>query len=387
MIVGRDTDKDKPKPEPQPKPSSDVPTAEEMGGAGGSTGGSGKVKIKSSSKSAGAGRGAETISDFLPVDEAKNLIQKYLATNNVKGYNEIIRAIGPGYTKRQYESIWREAVDWAVLNNTTPFQAIKSPNFDFGVLQDYRKSGGAGGYVPTASVRQFTPSQAKNTATEVFRAFLQRNPTKQELDEFTRDLNAAAARNPVTTVSKVVNGKVVTTTSGEFDVASWARGYVSARFKGETDSLATRSREELLSTAKSYGVNMGDAWYQRAGNQIMKGQDPEKYIDDIRKTAASRYVAFADRILAGDTLQEIASPYINAYASVLELNPFDIDVMDTTIQQALLNTDDAGQNKPINLFQFEQNLKKDPRWQQTRNAQQTYSGLATKILQDFGLMG
>jgi len=364
----------------------DMPSRDEVGGTG-TTGGTGKVKIRSTTQSVGAGRGAETTFEYLTVDEAKNLIQKSLATNDVKTYNEIIRAIGPGYTKRQYESIWREAVDWAAWNNTTPFQAIKSPNFDVGVLQDYKPSGGDGQYRPTASVRQFTPSQAKTAAVEAFRAYLQRNPTKQELDEFTRDLNAAAARNPVTTVSKIVDGKVQTTTSGEFDVASWTRGYISARFKGEADSLATRSREELVSTAKSYGINMGDAWYQKAGNQIMKGQDPEKYLDDIRKTAASRYSAFADRLLAGDTLEEIASPYINAYASVLELNPYDIDVMDTTIQQALLNTDESGQNKPINLFQFEQNLKKDPRWQQTRNAQQTYSGLATRILQDFGLLG
>jgi hypothetical protein len=321
------------------------------------------------------------------VSEAKDLIDSSLATGDNATFNKIVNSIGPGYSMNQYRAIWNRAVDWAVYSKKTPFEILKSDNFQAGVLGSYKPSGGAKEYTPTASIRQYTPSQAKNVAAEVFRAYLQRNPTKQELDEFTKDLNAAAARNPVTTVTKLVDGKAVTTTSGEFDVASWARGYVSARFKGETDSLATRSREDLLKTAKAYGVNMGDAWYTRAGNQIMKGQDPEKYLDDIRKTAASRYAAFADRILAGDTLEQIASPYINAYASILELNPFEIDVMDTTIQQALLNTDDGGQNKPINLFQFEQNLKKDPRWQQTKNAQQTYSGLATKILQDFGLMG
>jgi hypothetical protein len=360
----------------------DVPKKEEISGL------EGEVILEYGFTPTGPkGRPKRAATKTVSAEQAKNLLRISLATEDNATYNKIISAIGPGYTQRQYESIWRQAVDWAVWNKTTPYEAIKSANFDVGVLQYYAPKDKTREYIPTASVRQYTPSQAKNTATEIFRAYLQRNPTKQELDEFTKDLNAAAARNPVTTVTKLVNGKAVTTTSGEFDVASWARGYVSARFKGETDSLATRSREDLLKTAKSYGVNMGDAWYTRAGNQIMKGQDPNKYIDDIRKTAASRYTAFADRILAGDTLEQIASPYINAYAGILELNPFEIDVMDTTIQQALLNTDDSGQNKPINLFQFEQNLKKDPRWQQTKNAQQTYSGLATKILQDFGLMG
>ena len=318
--------------------------------------------------------------------EAKNLIDFSLATGDNATFNKIVNAIGPGYSIPQYKAIWSRAIDWATYSKKNPFDVIKADNFKAGVLGSY--GGGQGkGYTPTASVRQYSPTEAKNTAVEAFRAYLQRNPTNQELAEFTKDLNAAAARNPTETVTKIVGGKAVTTTKGGFDVGSWARGYISARYKNETDSLATRSREDLLNTAKAYGVNMGDAWYQRAGNQIMKGQDPEKYLDDIRKAAASRYTAFADRILAGDTLEQIASPYLQSYASTLELNPYDLDVMDPTIQQALLNTDDAGQNKPINLFEFERNLKKDPRWQQTRNAQQQYSGLATRILQDFGLLG
>lgn len=330
---------------------------------------------------------AKRVPSKVSVTDAKNLLEKSLATNDAATYNKIISAIGPGYTPRQYEAIWGRAVDWAALSNKTPYEAIQSDNFKVGVLSGYKPSGGPKEYMPTASVRQYEGQQAKNIAVEAFRAYLQRNPTKQELSEFIQDLNSAAARNPTVTTSKIVNGKVVSTTKGQFDEASWARGYLSARFKGETDSLATRSRQDLLNTAKSYGVNMGDAWYQRAGNQIMKGQDPERYLDDIRKAAASRYSAFADRILAGATVEEIASPYLQSYASTLELNPYDLDVMDPTIQQALLNTDDAGQNRPINLFEFERNLKKDPRWQQTRNAQQQYSGLATRILQDFGLLG
>lgn len=324
----------------------------------------------------------------LPISDAKNLLDVSLATGDNATFNKIVNSIGPGFTISQYRAIWGRAVDWAVYSKKNPYDVIKSPNFKIGVLGSYGAGGkGKTGYTPTESVRQYSQVEARNVATEIFRGFLQRNPTKQEIEEFTKDLNAAAARNPTTTVTKIVKGKAVTTTKGGFDIESWARGYVSARYKDETDSLANRSREELLATAKSFGVNMGDAWYQRAGIDIMKGGDASKYVDEIRQTAASRYTAFADRILGGATLEQIASPYINAYSSVLELNPYDIDVMDPTIQQALLNTDEAGANKPINLFQFEQNLKRDPRWQQTKNAQQQYSGLATRILQDFGLMG
>lgn len=373
----------------KPPVNNDMPSEDDIRnrlGSGDGTGSGQKIVI-GVGKPTGRKNVTQRTFEEYTVDAAKDLIDSSLATGDNATFNQIIKAIGPGYTMNQYKAIWSRAVDWAAFGGTDPFNVLKTNNFKLGVLSGYKPGGSGRGYTPTASVRQYSPTEAKNTAVEAFRAYLQRNPTNQELAEFTKDLNAAAARNPTETITKIVGGKAVTTTKGGFDVGSWARGYISARYKNETDSLATRSREDLLNTAKAYGVNMGDAWYQRAGNQIMKGQDPEKYIDDIRKAAASRYTAFADRILAGDTLEQIASPYLQSYASTLELNPYDLDVMDPTIQQALLNTDDAGQNRPINLFEFERNLKKDPRWQQTRNAQQQYSGLATRILQDFGLLG
>lgn len=349
------------------------------------------VKIKSGSQYEGAGRGASIVGqpvyENIEISAAKDILDKAFITGDSSTFNQIIKNIGPGYTLNQYRAIWSKAVDLASLSNSDPYDVLKNNNFRDGIIGSYKPAGAGKTYTPTESVKQYTPTEGRNTAVEVFQSYLQRNPTKQEIEDFTKAINSAAIKNPVTTISKKVNGKVQTITTGGFDAKAWAQGYVSARFADEGDSVAQRQTNELRSIAKQYGVNMGDNWYSSAGVNVMRGQDPERYINDIKEQSASRYRAYADRIKAGDTLERIASPYINAYANLLEINPYDVDVFDNTIQQALLSTDEKGNNVPRNLFQFELDLKKDPRWLNTKNAQQTYSGLASKILGDFGLMG
>lgn len=349
------------------------------------------VKIKSGTQYEGAGRGASIVGqpvyENIEISAAKDILDKAFITGDSSTFNQIIKNIGPGYTLNQYRAIWSKAVDLASLSNGDPYDVLKNNNFRDGIIGSYKPAGAGKTYTPTESVKQYTPTEGRNTAVEVFQSYLQRNPTKQEIEDFTKAINSAAIKNPVTTISKKVNGKVQTITTGGFDAKAWAQGYVSARFADEGDSVAQRQTNELRSIAKQYGVNMGDNWYSSAGVNVMRGQDPERYINDIKEQSASRYRAYADRIKAGDTLERIASPYINAYANLLEINPYDVDVFDNTIQQALLSTDEKGNNVPRNLFQFELDLKKDPRWLNTKNAQQTYSGLASKILGDFGLMG
>jgi hypothetical protein len=38
------------------------------------------------------------------------------------------------------------------------------------------------------------------------------------------------------------------------------------------------------------------------------------------------------------------------------------------------------------LWEFQQQLRQDPRWNYTRNAQDSLMGTARKVLQDFGLV-
>ena len=102
--------------------------------------------------------------------------------------------------------------------------------------------------------------------------------------------------------------------------------------------------------------------------------------------AASKYPGLADRLKAGETLEGIADPYRQSYGTVLEVNPQTIALTDAKIQKALTSKDAAGKPTTQTIWQFEQDLRKDPRWLATKNAQDSLVGTTKSVLQSFGLV-
>lgn len=104
-----------------------------------------------------------------------------------------------------------------------------------------------------------------------------------------------------------------------------------------------------------------------------------------RSIAAEAFPAFRDRILAGENIKQIASPYAYAQSRLLEIPESSIDISDPTspIRKALIG--DGKTPKP--LWQFEQELFKDARWQYTSNARDTMDKITTDVLSRFGVMG
>lgn len=109
---------------------------------------------------------------------------------------------------------------------------------------------------------------------------------------------------------------------------------------------------------------------------------------NVRKNAASMWVQFADRINAGETLNNILYPYKQMMASVLEIDPETVDItkdgngIDPVLQKALFSASDP--KSVMNLTDFRKALKQDSRWQYTRNAQEEYAGLTTQLMRMFG---
>lgn len=103
------------------------------------------------------------------------------------------------------------------------------------------------------------------------------------------------------------------------------------------------------------------------------------------KAAESRYPALAVRFRAGETLKEIASPYLQSYAKTLEVPQSTIALTDPKVQAALMAKD--AKNKPVvrSIWEFEQDLRKDPRYMKTQQAQDQGMTMARQVLKDFGV--
>jgi hypothetical protein len=150
---------------------------------------------------------------------------------------------------------------------------------------------------------------------------------------------------------------------------------------------AATTVDSLKSTAAAYGIKYNDDFYRQATRSILDGSSTaDTFAKQIKELAKSRYPSYAEQIDAGLTPDKIASPYMQTMASILELNPNDVSLNDPTISKALTSINAEGKPTAMPLWQFEQQLKQDPRWRYTNNAQQELMGTGTAILRKFGLM-
>lgn len=143
------------------------------------------------------------------------------------------------------------------------------------------------------------------------------------------------------------------------------------------------SQVRALETA--YGVRLGDQWRANQVERVVKGNDTiEGVRSRVQELAMREYKAFADAIAGGQTVQDIADPYIQKMASLLELNPNDVSISNKLIQQALKQKTPDGKPAAMDLNDFENLLRQDSRWQYTKNAREEVSSVVAQIAQAFG---
>lgn len=154
---------------------------------------------------------------------------------------------------------------------------------------------------------------------------------------------------------------------------------------GDIGSMQSQIREN----AAAYGVQLGDQEIWSMSQKMVEGSlDQEGVLERVKQLAMSRFPGLADEIKKGLSVREAASSYVQTQGRILEVDPNQIDLAtDANLQKALQAKGPDG--KPVAggmpLWQYEESLKKDPRWLQTKNARSDMNGVASKVLKDFGL--
>ena len=110
--------------------------------------------------------------------------------------------------------------------------------------------------------------------------------------------------------------------------------------------------------------------------------DINRVAQDARMLAAQGQPQYVRNLLGqGYDLENIYAPYRQTMASVLEIQPDQIDLNDNTLRMAITDKGD------MNLYDFKKALRQDNRWQYTGAAKEEVSNAALKVLQDFGFQG
>ena len=144
---------------------------------------------------------------------------------------------------------------------------------------------------------------------------------------------------------------------------------------------------QLRSYAYAMGVTMSSKWYTDNARSVIRGVAAlQDYKDQILKQAKATYGQYSKQLDAGQTMADIASPYIQSMQTILEVPAGSLSLQDKTIKAALQYknpTTGASESKP--LWQFENDLRNDPRWKSTQNAQNSMMQVAHQVLSDFGV--
>jgi hypothetical protein len=159
----------------------------------------------------------------------------------------------------------------------------------------------------------------------------------------------------------------------------------SSGSSGTFDQAVTRLRDFALNN----GIDLTEDYIGKTSQQIATGQtNIDTVLGDLRDTHVARaYPGFAKQIMAGQDVRTIADPYIAKMANTLEVDPNTVSLSDPTLAKALQAVDDKGNPASVPLWQFDQMLKQDSRWQYTNNAWKDVGDQAMQIAQMFGLQG
>lgn len=213
----------------------------------------------------------------------------------------------------------------------------------------------------------------------------------QDWNSVKNDLVAQAAQLGATltgnTLTRAVNQVYRFGLKGQ-DITKLLSTYITEH-NGLMGGAAGTAQQNLRQLAQLNGVSYNDEWYSTAARNIVSNtRTAQDYENDIRSQAASAFPTYAEQIRAGQNVKDIASPYINSMSRILEISPDTIGLNDNSIREALSGISPKdGKPAAKSLWQFERDIRKDPRWNSTNNARDSASSLALGILKDWGFNG
>lgn len=165
-------------------------------------------------------------------------------------------------------------------------------------------------------------------------------------------------------------------------LAKFVRRQRGGHYGGSLASI----EEQVKSTAYRNGVKVNKKTQDNWMRQIVRGQATmEEYTNSIRAHAQRTFKAFAQEIAGGMDLADVAAPYLDSAQQILELGPQNIDLFDPRVRKALTNKNEKGQVVPLGLTEFEESLRKDPRWRHTSNATESVSTAMYEVARMMGL--
>lgn len=162
--------------------------------------------------------------------------------------------------------------------------------------------------------------------------------------------------------------------------------YVNFTKDGTLHGEAGMHEFTMKEYAANMGINLDDQTIKNQAQRVVrKVATTQDYESLVRDHAKSMYPAYAKQLDAGQTVKDIASPYIQMMGQTLEIPDSEITVFDPEIKGALNGLSSDGKPTGLTLTDFQQKLRSDPRWRKTDAAQNNIFNVGVAVLKNMGL--
>lgn len=210
----------------------------------------------------------------------------------------------------------------------------------------------------------------------------------------TIEASRVAASQLATKMGAILSGKAMDKLAknivdygwNDAQIQNFLGNYISFNDKHVVGGLAGQAFQQLRTEAYDNGVTVNEQQLKNMAAYVVKGVSTmENEVGNIRGLAMGAYPAFADQIQAGTKVRDIAEPYVQAMARVLELPSTDLDMFNSKIKAALNRSGQDGKPSPMSITDFEQSLRDLPDWRRTTAAQGQVFQIGQQVLRNMGL--
>ena len=219
---------------------------------------------------------------------------------------------------------------------------------------------------------------------DVFKDFYKRDATQVEIATYLPSLRNKYKSKDGTTKTTIKytykNGELLSTdyfTADNLDPKMWLTEQIKTSLLAGAQEVAKegipegpigKNFVEVKNFAARNGIMLSDQAAGDYATQIVTGKlSQDTVLNSIRDSAASAFPQLADKIKAGIDVKTLADPYIQSMSNILEIPYTSVDLFDPKIRGALAYTLPDGKLATKSIYDFEKELRQDPRWEFTKN--------------------
>lgn len=193
---------------------------------------------------------------------------------------------------------------------------------------------------------------------------------------------------PANKLGKIVD-QVIKTGLDEAGLRNVLGEYIKFQDNGSTLRGAAGQYEHMIQQfAYMNGVSLDKQAIKNQAQLIGRGMATEQdFKNQITNQAISMYPGYATQLQAGQTMMDIASPYMQQMAEDLEIPYTKIALTDPLIKRALNGVDQQGKPTGLDQTSFQQLIRNDPRWRRAQTTQSNVMSMGLKVLKDMGMIG